>query len=121
MDGILNIGEAIRRGRRIKKLTQKELAKILGVSPALVSLWENQARIPSGDELIKIARYLDIVHLLFPDYQIHKRNKEVSVEQQQSLLIREEILQYRRETLAVKQSLQQLQEKVDKLFINSKI
>ena len=115
MDGALHIGEAIRRGRRDKKLTQKELAKILGVSPALVSFWENHTRGPSGEELLKIARYLDIVHLLFPDYEVRKRDRDVAGDDQYPLMLREEIARYRRENQEIRQVLQKLQQKIDSL------
>ena len=115
MNGNLHIGEAIRRGRREKKLSQKELAKILGVSPSLVSFWENNARGPSGQELIRIAKYLDIVHLLFPDYEIRKKSDG----KEEEFVIREEIAQYRNETLELKKKVNELDKKVDKLSIIS--
>jgi transcriptional regulator with XRE-family HTH domain len=74
----VNIGVAIRKGLLKKGLPQKELASLLGVSPALVSGWVTGTKIPTGDDLIRIMEILDIVPLLFPKYQCQadKANEE---------------------------------------------
>ena len=46
---------------RIEKgLTQIELAKNLGVSKGVISLWENSLREPGMYSLIQIARFFDV-------------------------------------------------------------
>lgn len=64
----MNIGEKIRKGRIKKGLTQRQLSQLIGMSPSLVSGWENSTRIPTGEELIKLAEQLDIVSEFFPGY-----------------------------------------------------
>lgn len=43
-----------------KKLGQIELAKLLGVSKGVISLWENGLREPSMSSLILIAKFFNI-------------------------------------------------------------
>ncbi|MGC9640929.1 UNVERIFIED_CONTAM: XRE family transcriptional regulator [Acinetobacter pittii] len=53
------IGIRIKKLRKDKKLTQKELAKIAGVSDAAVTLWEKDVNIPKLESLKIIATALD--------------------------------------------------------------
>ena len=43
-----------------RKLGQVELAKALGVSKGVISLWENGLREPGMSSLIRIAEYFDV-------------------------------------------------------------
>lgn len=53
-------GRFIRTLRTEKKLTQEQLAEILGVSNRSVSRWENGVNMPELDLLILIAKYFDV-------------------------------------------------------------
>ena len=46
--------------RQEKKLGQVELAKDLGVSKGVISLWENGLRKPNMTSLISIAKYFKV-------------------------------------------------------------
>lgn len=54
------IGRRISYYRRVKGITQKELAARLGVSPQAVSFWEKETTNPSADKFQAIADALDI-------------------------------------------------------------
>ena len=49
----------LRRFRKAKKLTQRELAECVGVSESAISQYENGGKIPSFEVALKIAETLD--------------------------------------------------------------
>ena len=51
--------ENMKKLRKAKKLTQKDLGKLVGISEAQISLIENGKRFPSFETLLKIAEALD--------------------------------------------------------------
>lgn len=53
-------GQFLKELRNGKKLTQAELAEILGVTNRSISRWENGATMPDFDLLIALAKYYDI-------------------------------------------------------------
>ena len=53
------LGSRILRLRKGKKLTQANIAKASGVSPASVTQWEQDANHPRGENLIALAKALD--------------------------------------------------------------
>ena len=53
------LGSRIRKYREARKLTQRELAGLLGVTNSRISNWENSLNLPSADML------RDICHALF--------------------------------------------------------
>ncbi|WP_439132518.1 helix-turn-helix domain-containing protein [Polaribacter sp.] len=55
-----NIGISIKNARILKNLSQKELAKKIGISNINLSLIENDKANPSIDTLTKISKVLDI-------------------------------------------------------------
>ena len=55
----LYVGSKIRMLRRKKKLTQKELAKLVDVSPASIAAYETGDKIPRDDVKEKMAKVLD--------------------------------------------------------------
>jgi len=61
-----NLGLIIKNGRKRRGYTQQQLAGILGVHFTLVSKWELGQREPMAQELIQIAKELDIISELFP-------------------------------------------------------
>jgi len=52
-------GEIFKELRKEKRLTQEQIAEILGVSPQAVSRWENSATFPDVTLLPQIAGYFD--------------------------------------------------------------
>lgn len=56
----MNLGENIIRLRTEKRLTQEELADLLGVSRQSVSKWESGASVPELDKLIRLSEVFDI-------------------------------------------------------------
>ena len=54
-----NVGRAISEQRKIKGMTQKQLADLLNVSYQAVSRWEQGASLPSVDMIYDIAQALD--------------------------------------------------------------
>lgn len=65
----LNFSEKLYELRKSQKLSQKELAKRIGVSQASINYWEKGQRTPSIDAAYKIADYfeIEISQLLDPD------------------------------------------------------
>lgn len=56
----MSLGENIVRLRTEKRLTQEELADLLGVSRQSVSKWESDASTPELDKLIRLSEVFDI-------------------------------------------------------------
>ncbi len=54
------LGENIRNQRQIRRISQVELARALGVSKQSVCNWENNNIMPSIDMLLKITRYFGV-------------------------------------------------------------
>lgn len=66
----MTIGEKIRKARKSKGLTQKELAEISGLSEISIRKYENGDRHPKSDQLKKISSALDISFVLLLDFEI---------------------------------------------------
>lgn len=60
------IGEALKKARESKGLTQKQLAEMLYVDPSLVCRWEKGQRRISLDELTVI---LEILEMTLDDFK----------------------------------------------------
>lgn len=56
----MTLGKVIRKYRKIKNMTQEEMARRLGVSAPAVNKWENENSFPDITLLAPIARLLDI-------------------------------------------------------------
>lgn len=56
----MEIGHIIANLRTKKKISQKDLAKCINVSPGLVGLWETDKRLPSLDCFISLIDYFEI-------------------------------------------------------------
>jgi superfamily II DNA or RNA helicase/DNA-binding XRE family transcriptional regulator len=71
----------IKRLRAKFGLTQARMAKLIGVTPALVSLWENERASPSQKRWQQIARAEALgVHALVEDFGDHQALKEARAE-----------------------------------------
>lgn len=56
----MGLGSRIRELRKSKHLTQEQLGKILNVSKASISGYENETREPDNKSLIKLAEYFNV-------------------------------------------------------------
>ncbi|WP_414653332.1 helix-turn-helix domain-containing protein [Geminicoccus sp.] len=56
----MDVGERIRLARTRQKLSQRDVAKRLGVSPSAVAQWESGNTKPSHDNLTKMAMIFDL-------------------------------------------------------------
>jgi transcriptional regulator with XRE-family HTH domain len=54
------IGKRIRDCRESKKISQSELAKLVGLSPAAIWNWESKGRVPRRKTLAKVADALKV-------------------------------------------------------------
>ena len=55
-----NLGETIKYLRLEKGLTQPELAKLLGVSNGIISVWENNVNEPKATYIKRLAQVLGV-------------------------------------------------------------
>lgn len=57
---MVEIGGRLRRLRKAKRMTQEELAEIVGVSNVMISSYELSTRQPAYDILIRFARFFGV-------------------------------------------------------------
>lgn len=57
---LVNFGKRLKTLRIKKKLTQQQLADLLGLTKSVISAYENGLRYPAYDVLIKIARIFKV-------------------------------------------------------------
>lgn len=55
----MSIGDNIRKLRIEKKMTQKELSKLSGISEVMISQYERGVRVPKNNNMARIAYVLD--------------------------------------------------------------
>ena len=55
-----NIGKSIKAARKVAGYTQTEIAKLIGVTHAAISFWENGVNIPNVLDCWKLA---DVLHI----------------------------------------------------------
>ena len=60
MKNTLNFQESLKELRNERKIGQTALAKAIGVSSGIISLWENGLREPTLSNLIALADYFEI-------------------------------------------------------------
>ncbi|MDE7297143.1 MAG: helix-turn-helix domain-containing protein [Clostridia bacterium] len=60
MENNLRFQESLKELRNERKIGQTELAKAIGVSSGIISLWKNGLREPTLSNLIALADYFDI-------------------------------------------------------------
>ena len=60
MDRLIRFGEILKELRTAKGLGQVALAKELGVSKGIISLWENNLREPYMSNLIALSEYFNV-------------------------------------------------------------
>ena len=80
------VGDNIKKYRKIKKLTQIQLAEKLGVSNGLVGLWETNKRQPQSKELIKLSQLFEVpVDILLSDAPYFSNTETYEVNNEQIL------------------------------------
>lgn len=60
MKEIITFGESLKELRKERKIGQELLAKSIGVSSGIISLWENGLREPTLSNLIALADYFEV-------------------------------------------------------------
>ena len=72
-------GKRLKGVRELKKISQAELGKLIGVSKVSICHYEKGSRIPGLETLLKIANQLDVTpnYLLGFDVKVVSDNKEV--------------------------------------------
>lgn len=61
----IDLGKIIKQARIGKNISQKELAREMGVKPGAVSSWETNKTSPPAHTLIAIAKKLEIIDQIF--------------------------------------------------------
>jgi SOS-response transcriptional repressors (RecA-mediated autopeptidases) len=80
------VGYNIKKYRKLKKLTQIQLAEKLGVSNGLVGLWETNKRQPQSKELIKLSQLFEVpVDILLSDTPYFSNTETYEVNNEQIL------------------------------------
>ena len=92
------IGERLAEIRKDRGVTQKELAKLLSVSPTTVSGYENDFITPTDDTKVRIAKHFDVSL----DYLLGAHDEEVALDRAYTvnlpkefpLKVREDVVDY---------------------------
>lgn len=61
---IMNVGKAIKHFRKAKKVSQKDLAIITGISQTMISQIESSPNRPTDEVIVKIANALSVTPML---------------------------------------------------------
>lgn len=74
-------GERLKELRINKKNSQEEIGKVLGVTKATISNWENGKGCPVGDELKKLAKHfgVSVDYLLGFNQEDHEKMERLRV------------------------------------------
>lgn len=69
----MTLGEKIQKHRKEKRMSQENLAALLGVSRQAVSKWELNDTIPDTENVIQLGRILGVSldYLLIPERESH--------------------------------------------------
>lgn len=62
---MVDIGEQLRYFRQRKKMSQKQLAELLHVTPQTISKWELNKSAPDYDQLIALVKFIEKVSMSF--------------------------------------------------------
>ncbi len=57
---MISFSRRLKSRRKAQGLTQRRLAKLVGVSESAVSHWENRTRVPSIPSVLGLARALEV-------------------------------------------------------------
>ncbi|MDL4815984.1 hypothetical protein [Actinomadura opuntiae] len=56
---VLALWAALDRDRRLRRLTKRAVAEVLGVHPAVLGAWQWGDRVPATDSLVRMIIWLD--------------------------------------------------------------
>ena len=72
------LGKKVRDAKELRGCTQRELAKIIGVSAGTVAAWERGKWLPRGKRLIAMTKILDctVDELLSQDEEANQKNNK---------------------------------------------
>lgn len=101
----MSIGENIKKARKSKKMTQKELAKFIGKSERMVQKYEKGEIEPSFETLEKIAGTLEVFVFEFLDDNVYVTSSENSVEIKKYTKFDEELIRELLKTLVHEEEL----------------
>lgn len=83
MEGKVTLGRFIAARRRSMRLTQKELAKQVGVSKSAIAKWETDGGIPERDNLKKLSEAMNVsvddLLRMANDIHIREWNQDVNI------------------------------------------
>ena len=67
--------------RRSLNLSQNKLARLLGVMPSTVGVWERGIKEPRASSLVRLARTLNVseIDLLHPSEEMKKKMEEMNL------------------------------------------
>ncbi len=82
----MDISNKIAMGLKLKGLSQRELAEMLGIHQTGVGKWISGKSLPTADKLIEIIKILDLVEDFFPGYGKLDDTELDSVEKKLALL-----------------------------------
>ncbi|MFW6229706.1 MAG: helix-turn-helix domain-containing protein, partial [Halanaerobium sp.] len=75
-----DFGSQLKKLRKNNKITQKELAKILGLAQTTIANYENNSRFPNQETLLEIADYFDVTL----DYLITGKKNRTNLKEEKS-------------------------------------
>ena len=55
-----NFASRLKELRTENKLTQRDLAKAVGLSQNAINMWENNNRVPNANAVISLAKYFNV-------------------------------------------------------------
>ena len=86
----MSIGDKIRRLRKVKKLTQEQLAEYLNISSQAVSKWETGLSSPDIDMLPRLAVFFGVTVDELLDFDRHRIDREVDALVAESVPLRQD-------------------------------
>ncbi|MFW5979368.1 MAG: helix-turn-helix domain-containing protein [Halanaerobium sp.] len=75
-----DFGSQLKKLRKNNKITQKELAKILGLAQTTIANYENNSRFPNQETLLEIANYFEVTL----DYLITGKKNRTNLKEEKS-------------------------------------
>lgn len=114
----MQIGSKLRKLRIAQKLSQRDVAEQLEVSPSTYNAWESDASEPKPSQLVELAEIFgtDITDFFPNDAKVqiihHQDNKGINgvVVHTENSILREKIIQHLEEQLADKNTIIRMQE-----------
>lgn len=111
----MSIGENIKRIRSEKKITQRQLGELSGISYKQIGLYEQGVRNPKLETIQKIAKALDTSYLeLIYDETIEETTKQQSLELER-LKTKQDLINIAKKSIDLQEELNKKKEKIYKI------